>query len=304
MQASENVARDAECAICLGTEEDETVALSCGHTFCESCLYRHVYSLLSMDHAAWCPTCRQNLTPNDVKLQCVYQAVNDVDKQRQEKEAEYVEDPPVVESWWERRVQQYRFRRAATRAHIKMCPRCSVPIEKNRGCNHMSCRCGHHFDWQDAHPLATCHRLHRGRNHAIWGATCPGCSPLAKAKLTAWRTVLVIGAVPVGAAVAAVALPVAPFVLASKKLCKEVRRRRLRPHLRDLSNSDSVVVIHDEAQTFASSSGHNDSLFSVSSEEDIDAIDASFSRRYAIGPNGYSPRPQQYQQRLLRSNSI
>jgi len=37
-------------------------------------------------------------------------------------------------------------------AHTKRCPKCSKPIEKNQGCNHMHCPspsggCGHHFCW-------------------------------------------------------------------------------------------------------------------------------------------------------------
>lgn len=31
--------------------------------------------------------------------------------------------------------------------NTKDCPKCSKPIEKNGGCNHMSCPCGHHFCW-------------------------------------------------------------------------------------------------------------------------------------------------------------
>jgi len=30
---------------------------------------------------------------------------------------------------------------------IKHCPKCQVKIEKNGGCNHMRCKCGHHFCW-------------------------------------------------------------------------------------------------------------------------------------------------------------
>lgn len=31
--------------------------------------------------------------------------------------------------------------------HTKLCPQCRNPIEKNSGCNHMTCRCGHEFCW-------------------------------------------------------------------------------------------------------------------------------------------------------------
>ena len=33
------------------------------------------------------------------------------------------------------------------RSTTKKCPRCAYAIEKNDGCNHMSCRCGAHFCW-------------------------------------------------------------------------------------------------------------------------------------------------------------
>src|SRR5690348_2365825 len=32
-------------------------------------------------------------------------------------------------------------------SNTKDCPKCNKPIEKNGGCNHMSCPCGHHFCW-------------------------------------------------------------------------------------------------------------------------------------------------------------
>ena len=31
--------------------------------------------------------------------------------------------------------------------HTKSCPECKEAIEKNDGCDHMTCRCGHEFCW-------------------------------------------------------------------------------------------------------------------------------------------------------------
>ena len=43
------------------------------------------------------------------------------------------------------------------RDNTRPCPRCMAPVEKNGGCNHMSCRCGAHFCW-------TCNQSYE-RNH-------------------------------------------------------------------------------------------------------------------------------------------
>ncbi|CAG8511480.1 10940_t:CDS:2, partial [Scutellospora calospora] len=37
--------------------------------------------------------------------------------------------------------------RAYFELHTKSCPRCKKPIEKNNGCDHMTCRCGYEFCW-------------------------------------------------------------------------------------------------------------------------------------------------------------
>lgn len=33
-------------------------------------------------------------------------------------------------------------------AHARKCPRCAVIVFRDGGCNHISCKCGAHFDWE------------------------------------------------------------------------------------------------------------------------------------------------------------
>jgi len=33
-------------------------------------------------------------------------------------------------------------------ARVKKCPQCRLPMEKNAGCQHMTCRCSHQFCWE------------------------------------------------------------------------------------------------------------------------------------------------------------
>lgn len=47
--------------------------------------------------------------------------------------------------------------------------------------------------------MVPCHAIHfRESGCTLWGSTCKGCSPIAHAKLAAWRTGVVAAAVPVG----------------------------------------------------------------------------------------------------------
>ena len=41
-------------------------------------------------------------------------------------------------------------KREAKRGKSKACPKCFQPITKNKGCDHMQCRCGNHFSWKGA----------------------------------------------------------------------------------------------------------------------------------------------------------
>lgn len=50
------------------------------------------------------------------------------------------------------------------RQNTKECPKCRVPIEKNQGCNHMTCRyCSFEFCWLCMRPYKT-HQMATGRS--------------------------------------------------------------------------------------------------------------------------------------------
>jgi hypothetical protein len=197
----------------------EITTLSCGHDFCFPCLHRHVCAELSKGNTAWCPMCRQTMEEVEVAELCP-EALAEA---RARVACVLDEAPAVPESWWQRRRQAHRFRQVARRANLRYCPSCRAPIEKMRGCNHMTCRCGQEFQWDTAERVAPCFRCHPSETGIpMWGSTCPGCTRLAKASLVAARSLVVIGAVPA----AAIALSVLPFVVACKSVGRWRRRRR------------------------------------------------------------------------------
>ena len=69
----------------------------------------------------------------------------------------------------------------------------------------MTCAvCQGDFDWRLARAVVPCGRLHFDQGESgltfLAGHTCSGCTPVAKAKLVAWRGVLATAAVPGGKA--------------------------------------------------------------------------------------------------------
>jgi len=234
-----------ECGICLGTDAEcsLTANLPCGLRFCEPCLHRHVVSELLKRRTAWCPMCRQPISDEAVEQACPG-AVGEVHDRSGNGDTDSAAVPTAT--WMERRMEAYRFRRVARRAHLKYCPRCRAGIEKNHGCNHMTCHCGHQFDWDAAETVATCHRLHRGSKFFIWGSTCPGCSALAKVKLAALRTTLVVGAIPA----AVLAAPVVGTIWAGKKARNSIQRSRERRLLLDRQAREYGVEYVNYSEAF------------------------------------------------------
>merc|ERR1712110_119269 len=116
-------------------------------------------------------------------------------------------DTPLTRPAAPDRITDRYFRRAARRDHLKRCPNCATPIQKNGGCDHMQCPCGTHFSWSQAQTVVPCRQLHlRPRGFRLWCTTCPGCSKIATAKLGAARAGIVVATPCVTAAGAAVAI--------------------------------------------------------------------------------------------------
>merc|ERR1711865_904226 len=78
-------------------------------------------------------------------------------------------------------------------------------IEKDGGCDHMTCRCGHSFNWSQVPIMETsasrpCNCVHSHPDYGVWGTTCPNSTLTAGAKLMARRTGLVVVGVPTAVA--------------------------------------------------------------------------------------------------------
>lgn len=184
-----------ECAICLGTGDGPGVvhALSCGHSFCRSCIGRHIATRWGEGQRARCPKCMRELERTEVPAEVLAGAGKQV---WPENCASVSSHDAVQESASSSRA----FLKLAQRMHLKQCPACAAPIQKEGGCDHMRCHCGFIFRWSEAATLAPCHRLHTHPDLPLWGAVCPNCSRVASAKLIAWRGMVVAGsmvAVPI-----------------------------------------------------------------------------------------------------------
>ncbi|CAD8110795.1 unnamed protein product [Paramecium primaurelia] len=60
---------------------------------------------------------------------------------------------------------QYDFKQALTKYSIKYCPKCKSHIQKNAGCNHMTCACSFEFCWICSQPYHPNHYKY----WSIWG---------------------------------------------------------------------------------------------------------------------------------------
>lgn len=105
--------------------------------------------------------------------------------------------------------------RAAGRVELRFCPSCDTPIQKNGGCQHMSCACGRDFTWEQARPLRPCRRCHVDEDCRFFGRwhTCQYCGPAARAQSAALRASNAVAAAPLVTAVAGVAAAAAAIAV-------------------------------------------------------------------------------------------
>jgi len=173
-----------ECTICLEVGSPHVrLQLSCGHIFCRPCLTRYVQHEQHEQRVASCPNCNNTLQRDELCM-CLPDAEVDqliADAAERMAATHRSQDEPLVDL-----------------PGLKCCPNCNVRIEKNGGCDHMRCRCGHKFNWSEV-PFAgkcDCALVGARPGGSPWGRTCAKCSWEDVGRLTVWRTCLV-GAVVV-----------------------------------------------------------------------------------------------------------
>eukprot|EP00929_Paragymnodinium_shiwhaense_P111179 TRINITY_DN7883_c0_g1_i1.p1 TRINITY_DN7883_c0_g1~~TRINITY_DN7883_c0_g1_i1.p1 ORF type:complete len:376 (+),score=74.22 TRINITY_DN7883_c0_g1_i1:133-1260(+) len=177
-----------ECAICLETAPaDGKAMLSCGHIFCRCCLSMYARKATQDKRKPVCPTCRREVTPTELDVLLSLLRPEQVRACSRQNLAALLSP--------EEEAAQKAFLELARSMNLKRCPICQVIIEKNGGCDQMTCRCGNVFDWRQAPTVVPCEWFHDHPSFSIWGSSCPGCSWRAKLKLLIQRTVIMVGGV-------------------------------------------------------------------------------------------------------------
>eukprot|EP00042_Codosiga_hollandica_P058537 m.884245 g.884245 ORF g.884245 m.884245 type:complete len:411 (-) comp59889_c0_seq3:95-1327(-) len=233
--------REANCILCFDTSI-QTVSCSRGHAICVDCLMgyfrsrleqhqlalvcpderctcslsmewvephltdqeRHKYVCIrtrqTRDHMRQCPRCRTlqagnptepAMTCTACKLQyCFYHET-----------AHAGRTCSIQESWTSRTASAWW-----NWVHTKDCPECRAPMQKNGGCPHMTCRCGHQFCWD-------CMRPWFGHNYDLFPAPSE-LSRSCQSKAMWAKRVGVVAAAPVISALAVAAVvPYSLFVI-------------------------------------------------------------------------------------------
>lgn len=148
------------CSICFDETED-FFQLSCGHSFCHDCLTGMIRiarkEKSKKDLKCAFPRCKRTISDNDLNgMLFAGKLVVELNKTIAEKnrEDEIARKAPkkidirpsnlLSEFWiW---------------GYTKKCPGCKTHIQKNEGCNHITCRnCTHEFCWKCLDPWSRNH---------------------------------------------------------------------------------------------------------------------------------------------------
>lgn len=124
-------------AACLAFEQDSwTKRDVCNHTFCSTCLARHVTTQLEDGlRTITCPSaeCRCTMTSSDVQRHTGIKGVARYQAILQAQHPDRADD--------------------LADADVKPCPACNVMISRDDGgCNTVWCKCGHTFKWNPDAP--------------------------------------------------------------------------------------------------------------------------------------------------------
>ena len=133
---------------------------------------------------------------------------------------------------------------------IVKCPKCSVNIEKNHGCNHMQCtQCQHRFCW-------CCGRDYNSALHfdgniwmcpaELWGGDNWGTARLWSAR--ALHVTLTPVALGLGLVAGSIACVVAPPVIITNRVLARRRRARLQARGLAFDNATQIIYRNDVSQ--------------------------------------------------------
>lgn len=147
----ENTDLEVECSICFGDFDPSfMVGFSCNHTICADCMKAHMEAFKKdRNGGLLCPerSCRKGISEEDIDVYLT--------------KWEFVFDTSTVSEHMRiLREQKAEAAKQASIAHLDAesqklvdqstspCPNCKYRIEKNGGCNHMTCKkCRHEFCW-------------------------------------------------------------------------------------------------------------------------------------------------------------
>lgn len=211
--------RIPSCAICLETSNPSMkVMLSCGHVFCWTCISQYVKKEQEETRVAACPQCKKPLQKHELEICMSSDAAGKLIVDAASRVATSDCRQGCADQFAEVEIL------AEAVPEMKLCPACHAPIQKNGGCDHMTCRCGHEFFWSQVPSVAPCADPHEGHCRpgspaALWGATCPNCSWKAVGKLAARRAGLVIGGTVAGAVAVPFVLVGGTLVLVAAGAC-------------------------------------------------------------------------------------